>query len=99
MYLPGMSIYSSLKRALSHISLTAHEELKEDNITVSVMYPYITLTDFEENTIKTPSNEENGGEEEGEYDGPPFKPDSAEYVAQKIVEGIESEEAEIFAHD
>jgi short-subunit dehydrogenase len=99
MYLPGMSIYSSLKRALSHISLTAREELKEDNITVSVMYPYITLTDFEENTIKTPSNEENGGEEEGEYEGPPSKPDSAEYVAQKIAEGIESEEAEIFAHD
>ena len=88
-----------MKRTLSHISLTAREELEEANITVSVIYPYITLTDFEENTIKTPSNEENGGEEEGEYEGPTFKFDSAEYVAQKIVEGIESEEAEIFAHD
>ena len=99
MYLPGMSIYSSLKRALSHISLTAREELKEDKINVSVMYPYITTTDFEKNTIKTPSTEESSSEEEGEYEGPPFKPDSAEYVAQKIVEGIQSGEAEIFAHD
>ena len=26
-------------------------------------------------------------------------PDSADYVAQKILDGIQSEEAEIFAHD
>ncbi len=100
MYLPGMSIYSSLKRALSHISLTAREELKKDNIAVSVMYPYITSTDFEENTIKPPLIEEEGAqEEEGEYEGAPFEPDTAEFVAKKIVEGIESGEAEIFAHD
>jgi short-subunit dehydrogenase len=29
----------------------------------------------------------------------PFPPDSADYAAQKIIEGIESGEAEIFAHD
>ncbi len=100
MYLPGMSIYSSLKRALSHISLTAREELKKDKITVSVMYPYITNTDFEENTIKTPIiGDEGEHQQEGEYEGAPFEPDSAEFVAQKIVEGIESGEAEVFAHD
>lgn len=99
MYLPGMSIYSSLKRALSHISLTAREELKDEKITVSVMYPYITSTDFEENTIKPPLIEEEGTQVEGEYEGAPFEPDTAEFVAQKIVEGIESGDAEIFAHD
>src|SRR5271169_2613370 len=52
MYLPGMSIYASLKLALSHISLTAREELKADKISVSVVYPYITITDFEKNTVK-----------------------------------------------
>jgi short-subunit dehydrogenase len=100
MYLPGMSIYASLKQALSHISLTAREELKADKIAVSVVYPYITMTDFEKNTVKASerdwSSEDN---EEEEDNGAPFKPDTAEYVAQKIVEGIESGEAEVFVHD
>jgi short-subunit dehydrogenase len=93
MYLPNMSAYSASKRALTGISLTAREELKADNITVSVVYPYITLTDFEKNTIKA------AGEDEEQLGNARFPPDSAEYVAQKILEGIESEEAEIFAHD
>lgn len=52
MLLPNNGGYSSLKQALAHISLTAREELKKDNIIVSVVYPYMTLTDFEKNTIK-----------------------------------------------
>ncbi len=94
MYLPNMGAYSSLKRALSAISLTAREELKSDKIVVSVMYPYITLTEFEKNTIKE-FVEDDGGE----GDGPPFPPDTAEYAAEKILEGVESGEVEIFAHD
>ncbi len=94
MYLPNMGAYSSLKRALGAISLTAREELKDDNIAVIVMYPYITLTEFEKNTIK-----EFVEDDEGEGDGPPFPPDTAEYVAEKILEGVASGEAEIFAHD
>jgi short-subunit dehydrogenase len=98
MYLPNNGAYSALKRALAHISLTAREELKKDNIVVSVIYPYVTLTNFEKNTIKTGvSGWEN--QDEDENGGLPFKPDTAEYVAQKIVEGIESGTAEIFAHD
>ena len=49
MYLPNMSAYSSVKRALNSITLTAREELAKDNIVVSVVYPYITLTDFDKN--------------------------------------------------
>jgi len=94
MYLPYNGAYSGLKRALANISLTAREELKKDNIVVSVVYPYMTLTDFEKNTIKDDVPE--GGEQGG---GAPFPPDTAEYGAQKILEGIESGEAEIFAHD
>ncbi len=94
MHLPNMGAYSSLKRALAGISLTAREELKKDNITVSVVYPYITLTDFEKNTIKDVQEES-----EQEDDGPFHPPDSAQYIAQKILDGIKSEEAEIFAHD
>jgi short-subunit dehydrogenase len=94
MYLPYNGAYSGLKRALANISLTAREELKKDNIVVSVVYPYMTLTDFEKNTIKDAVPE--GGEQNG---SPPFPADTAEYVAQKILEGIETGEAEIFAHE
>jgi short-subunit dehydrogenase len=94
MNLPNNAAYASIKRALAVISLTAREELKQDNIVVSVAYPYITLTNFERNTIRDIPVPENELEPHG-----PFPPDTAEYTAQKIVEGIESGEAEIFTHD
>lgn len=92
MILPNMSTYASLKQALAKISLTAREELKKDNITVSVIYPYITATDFEKNTIKEEKRDWEGG-------APPFPADKPEYIAQKILDGIKSGDAEIFAHD
>ncbi len=66
MYLPNISPYSSLKRALVGISLTAREELKEEGIVVSVVYPYIISTDFEANTI---SDVEEEADWEGDDDG------------------------------
>jgi short-subunit dehydrogenase len=77
MHLPNMSAYAAMKRALADISLTAREELKKDHINVSVVYPYITLTDFEKNTIK--ENVPTAEEEEGDFVMPPA--DTAEYVA------------------
>ncbi|HLN89161.1 MAG TPA: SDR family oxidoreductase [Candidatus Binatia bacterium] len=94
MTLPNNAPYASIKRALAVLTLTAREELKNDNITVSVVYPYITLTNFERNTIREVPVAESELEPHG-----PFPPDSANYAAQKIVEGIQSGEAEIFAHD
>jgi short-subunit dehydrogenase len=94
MCLPNMSPYSSLKRALAGLSLTARKELEKNNIVVSVVYPFATLTDFEKNTIKDLPDTD--PEEEG---GATFSADTAEYVAQKILQAIESGEAEIFAHD
>jgi short-subunit dehydrogenase len=96
MFLPNMSPYSSLKRALAGISLTAREELKKDNISVVVVYPYMTLTDFEKNTIKDVEDSEAEPDDEG---GALRPPDPPEYLAGKILEGIEGAEAEIFAHD
>ena len=94
MYLPNNGAYSAMKRALASISLTAREELKQDDIVVSVVYPYVTLTDFEKNTIRDPSLPQE------EFEGTlPFSADTAEYVAKKILEGVESGEPEIFAHD
>lgn len=97
MYLPNMSAYSSLKRALVGISLTARAELQKDNIVVSVVYPYITDTDFEKNTIKDVPNQPVAQEENSHYTPPPA--DSPEFVAKKIVEGIQKNEAEIIVHD
>jgi len=94
MTLPNNAPYASIKRALAVVSLTAREELKKDKIIVSVVYPYITLTNFERNTIRDVPVPESELEPHG-----PFPPDSADYAAQKIMEGIESGEAEIFAHD
>ncbi len=94
MTLPNNAPYASIKRALATLSLTAREELKNDNITVSVVYPYITLTNFERNTIRDVPVPESEMEPHG-----PFPPDTADYAAQKIIECIESGEAEIFAHD
>lgn len=96
MYLPDNGPYSGLKRALAHISLTA-EELEKDKIIVSVVYPYITLTDFEKNTIKDVSLQEQP--ESAEAHEAFSKADSPEYTARRIVDGIESGEAEIFGHD
>ena len=97
MQLPDMGAYSALKAALAQLSLTAREELKDDNIAVTVVYPYITLTDFEKNTIKDAVVETQ--EETFEGQQAYAKADSAEFVAKLIVGAVESGEAEVFAHD
>ncbi len=97
MQLPDMAAYSAMKAALGQYSFTARTELKEDNIAVSVVYPYITLTDFEKNTIR----ESPAQEQEETFEGQQAwaKADTAEHVAQLILEAIETGKAEIFAFD
>lgn len=94
LHLAGMSPYAATKRAVNALTLTSREELKGDGIVVSVVYPYMTLTDFEEHTMK---DGELPAGPEGARDLPP--PDTAEHVAQRILEAIESGAAEVFAHD
>ncbi len=93
MILPHMGGYAALKLALAKISLTAREELKNDGIQVQVVYPFITATDFEKNTLKEKEYQWTGGGREI----PPA--DSPEYIAEKIVDGIGKNDAEIFAHE
>lgn len=97
MSLENMGAYSSLKRALVGISLTAREELKKDKINVCVVYPYITLTDFEKNTIKSSAREDKN--DPGTETRVRFPPDTPEYIANIILKGIGDNDAEIFAHD
>ncbi len=88
---PNMGAYSSLKRALVGISLTAREELRKDKIVVSVIYPYATATNFEANTIK---------DSVPAWDGElPQKEDTAEHVAERILYAITSGDAEVYAHE
>jgi len=96
MHLPNMGGYAAIKRALAHLSLTAREELKGENISVCVVYPYMTITDFEQNTLKD-FVKEDARSEKGGYEPPP--PDTAEYVAERIVQCVLSEKAEVYAHD
>ena len=97
MRLEEMGPYSALKAALTQLSLTAHEELKAEKIAVSVVYPYITLTDFEKNTIKDPSLQPQEETIEGQEAW--AKADQPEYVAELIAAAIENGKAEVFAHD
>jgi short-subunit dehydrogenase len=97
MILPNNGPYSALKKALATLSLTARMELSEDKIVVSVVYPFITLTDFEKNTIKDASLQME--EESPEAKEAFSRADTPEYTAQRIVAGIEGGDAEVFAHD
>ena len=94
MHRPGIGAYSSSKRALAGISLAARQELEGDHIVVSVVYPYRTATSFWKNRILP------GPGPKGEMPaGGPYPPDTAEFIAEKIVAGMVSGDAEIFAHD
>ncbi len=95
MYAPGLSGYSATKRALNGLSLTARNELADDNIAVSVIYPYITETDFYENLISS----EPGHKAIDELVAGRAPADSAEYVAELIRTAILTGDAEIYAHD
>ncbi len=91
-YFPNLGAYASTKYALNCLSLTARAELEKDNIIVNVMHPGLTDTGFSKNSIKVggvaPFNREDMPEA-----------DSAEYVAERILHAIESERAEVMAHE
>ncbi len=96
MYRPGLGAYSSLKRALNALTLTARAELAQEGIIVSLVYPYITSTNFASvSTRRTESSERPPSQ--GNTSTPP--PDTAEHVADLILATINSEAAETYAHD
>ncbi len=96
MYLPGMSPYSSIKTALNVASHTSRLELAEDNIRVSLVYPYMTATDFEKNTLKSPRLSQSASENKDFGDLPPV--DSPEKVAKMILKAVKTGKPEVFAN-
>ena len=79
---PGTGPYAASKSALNTLSLVARQELAGDGIVVSVVYPYITATNFHQNLLKGPNNSRwLGG-------------DPPELVSERILATIETGEAE-----
>ena len=85
-YFPQLAAYASTKYALNALTLTAREELMKDGIVVGAFHPKMTATDFGKNS--------RGIKYESRAGRPGMQVDSAEEVAEKIIEQIESEAAE-----
>lgn len=94
-YFPMIGAYASTKYALNALSLTARAELEGDNIVVNVMHPGLTATEFGKNSHKSEAAGAFLADRMAEM--PPA--DSAEYIAERIMHAIESERAEIMAHE
>jgi len=87
-YFPGLGAYASTKYALNALSLTARQELAPDNITVSVIHPKMTATEFMKNSLGPAFDM-------GARDNRPLPViDTPEQVAEKIGALIESGDAE-----
>ena len=80
----GAAGYAASKAALNMLSRAAREELADDGIVVSTVYPFITATEFHD-TLRA------GG---GPGRRPGLEPDSAEKVADTILDLIRSGEPE-----
>lgn len=94
MRIPGISAYAATKSALNTLTLTARDELANDNIRVCLVYPRLTTTNFGRNAL---------GDQairatmlQGQGNRPGVVSDSAEHVANKILECVVNETAEQF---
>jgi short-subunit dehydrogenase len=82
--------YPALKRALEVLSDYARAELVGDGIKVLVVLPYLTTTNFGKNALGR------GGSQLPAFDLRNIPTaQSAEFVANRIVEGVRNEETEI----
>jgi len=95
MKIPGYAVYSSSKRALIGVSLTAREELAKDGILVSQVYPGMTATDFGKNKVVAHEKGATGNGPVRDYSAG----DPPELVASLIVKALAEGEAEYFVHE
>ncbi len=92
MAIPGIGAYASTKYALNGLSLTARNELANDNIRVVLFHPGATATGFGRNALRDRSLSSDwrpGGNR------PTPAPDSAEDVARNILQAAVTEPAEV----
>lgn len=91
-YYPNLSAYASTKYALNAISLTARAELEKDHIVVSVFHPKMTATGFGKNSVGASPEAAAAYAERARARG--MEVDTAEQVAEKVLEQIKSEAPE-----
>ena len=80
----GAGGYAATKAALNMLSRTARAELADDGIVVSTVYPFVTATDFHD-TLRAGAISSAGRK---------FEPDTAERVADAILDLVRSGEEE-----
>lgn len=90
-YFPYLAAYSSTKYALNSLSLTARKELEPDKIVVSVFHPKMTATKFGENAFGARPERTR---QSGNYQAGQPNVDTADQVAEKVIEQIISEAPE-----
>jgi NADP-dependent 3-hydroxy acid dehydrogenase YdfG len=78
----GTGGYAATKAALTMLSAVARAELADDGIVVSTIYPFITATEFHD-VLRAGGGPARAGR-------PGMEPQTAEHVAGKILELVES---------
>ncbi len=80
--------YASTKYALNAITLIGRQELAADNISLGLVYPGVTATNFYDNLV--------GSQQPAARPAGATSVDSAESVAEKILEAVETQAAEVY---
>lgn len=87
---PGVGPYAATKYALNALTLTARIELAAEHISVGLVIPgMVSNTDFHRNAVASMPRQRAGG-------GQPPRSDTAEEVAEKILEALKTEAAETY---
>lgn len=95
-HIPGLGAYAATKAALNKLSETARGELEPEHIRVLTVYPRQTATDFGHNAIGSQQTIRAISERTATM---PYQPDSPEFVAERILAGIERETPEVYMDD
>src|SRR5215212_2651619 len=85
MVLPGVGAYAATKAALNMLSLVAREEFAPDGIVVSLVYPSVTATEFQDKLRAGAMGVGGGGR----------TLHTPRYVAKAMVRAIRTGEAEV----
>ena len=80
--------YTSTKYALNAITLIGRQELAADNISLGLVYPGVTATNFSNNLAE--------GRQPASMLAGATSVESAESVAEKILEAVETQAAEVY---
>jgi len=90
MHIPGLGAYAATKAALNLLSETARYELERDGIKVITVFPRTTSTDFGKHSL----GDQRLRQHQRSAAASSAPVDSADYVAGRILQALETEAAE-----